>query len=332
MLTIDAQLKSGELSRFHLLYGEETYLIRNYKNRLKAALTVPGDDMNASYFEGEKISLEEVQSIGNTLPFFHESRFLLLENTQLFKKSNDMVEMIEQFPETTYVIFVEKQVDKRNRFYKWIQKNGCVTECGLRSEVELVPWIAKYFAQYKKKISRSTAEFIVSRVGFQMDMLASELEKLLGYMGEREVVTEEDVEAICSGQTVGKLFEMMDAVIAGEQEKVFALYADLLELKEPPLKILHMLGRHINILLQVKEGGRSLSDRDLAAKIGIPFFTIKKYRNQEKHFTKDTLMSLLEMRVDLEERFKTGRMQENLIAEIFLTKALTNISKNGTNK
>ena len=75
-----------------------------------------------------------------------------------------------------------------------------------------------------------------------------------------------------------------------------------------------------------------MSDRDLAVKIGIPFFTIKKYRNQEKHFTKDTLMSLLEMRVDLEERFKTGRMQENLIAEIFLTKALTNISKNGTNK
>lgn len=41
---------------------------------------------------------------------------------------------------------------------------------------------------------------------------------------------------------------MMDAVIAGQQEKVFTFYADLLELKEPPLRILHMLGRHINYL------------------------------------------------------------------------------------
>lgn len=45
MLTIDAQLKNGDLSRFQLLYGEEAYLVRNYKNKLKQALSVPGDDM-----------------------------------------------------------------------------------------------------------------------------------------------------------------------------------------------------------------------------------------------------------------------------------------------
>ena len=154
--------------------------------------------------------------------------------------------------------------------------------------------------------------------------MSCELDKLIGYTGEREAVTEEDVEMICSGQTVGKLFDMMDAVIAGQQEKVFTLYADLLELKEPPLRILHMLGRHINILLQVKELGPRMSDRDLAAKAGIPFFTVKKYRGQERHFTRERLMELMELRADLEERFKTGRMQENLIAEFFLTKALTN--------
>ena len=32
MLTIDAQLKNGDLSRFQLLYGEEAYLVRNYKS------------------------------------------------------------------------------------------------------------------------------------------------------------------------------------------------------------------------------------------------------------------------------------------------------------
>ena len=74
MLTIDAQLKNGDLSRFQLLYGEEAYLVRNYKNKLKQALSVPGDDMNASYFEGEKFSVEEMQSIGNTLPFFQDGK------------------------------------------------------------------------------------------------------------------------------------------------------------------------------------------------------------------------------------------------------------------
>ena len=110
---------------------------------------------------------------------------------------------------------------------------GCITECTLRSEVELVPWIARYLSQYGKKISKHTAELIVSRVGFQMDLSSCELDKLIGYTGEREAVTEEeDVEMICSGQTVGKLFDMMDAVIAGQQEKVFTLYADLFGIKK----------------------------------------------------------------------------------------------------
>ena len=151
MLTIDAQLKNGDLSRFQLLYGEEAYLVRNYKNKLKQALSVPGDDMNASYFEGEKFSVEEMQSIGNTLPFFQDKRLILIENSQAFKKATDLVEVLEQFPETTFVVFVEKQIDKRNRLYKWIQKNGCITECTLRSEVELVPWIARYLSQYGKR-------------------------------------------------------------------------------------------------------------------------------------------------------------------------------------
>ena len=60
-----------------------------------------------------------------------------------------------------------------------------------------------------------------------------------------------------------------------------------------------MLGRHINILLQVKELGPRMSDRDLAAKAGIPFFTVKKYRSQERHFTKERLMELLELEKSL---------------------------------
>lgn len=323
MQTIAAQIKSGDLSRFHLIYGEEPYMVRYYKNKLKTMLSSEGDDMNASFFEGNAISLEEVDSLGNTLPFFAEKRLIMMENTDLFKSSNTMSDILGSFPETTYVVFMEKNVDKRNRLYKWIQKNGCVTECALQQEKELLPWAARYLKSYGKKISRQTAEYMLSKTGFQMDSIVNELDKLIGYTGERAEVTKDDVDAICSGQIVGKIFDMIDAVAAKENEKVFQLYGDLLELKEPPLVILHLLGRHINILLQVKEAGNSLSDRDLAKKAGIPFFTVKKYKSQAKYFSKSQLFNLLEERADYEERFKTGRMGEKLVAEFFLVKALT---------
>lgn len=323
MQTIAAQIKSGELSRFHLIYGEEPYMVRFYKNKLKGMLAAEGDDMNASFFEGNAISLEEVMSLGNTLPFFADKRLILLENTELFKSASDMPDILAEFPDTTYVVFVEKKIDKRNRLYKWMQKNGCITECGMQQEKDLLPWAARYLKEHGKNISRRTMEYMVSKVGFQMDGIVNELDKLIGYTGERTEITDADVDAICSGQVVGKIFDMIDAVIAGENERVFRLYADLLELKEPPLVILHLLGRHINILLQMKEMGNSLSDRDAAKKVGVPYFTISKYKKQAGHFSRKQLLLLLEERADYEERFKTGKLGERLVAEFFLIKALT---------
>ncbi len=330
MQTIAAQIKSGELSRFHLLYGEEPYMIRYYKNKLKKMLSNEGDDMNVSFFEGNSLPFEEIGDLGNTLPFFAEKRLIFLENTELFKKSNEMADMLAGFPDTTYVVFAEKQIDKRNRLYKWIQKAGCVTECTLQREKELVPWAGRYLKEYGKSISKDTVEYLISKVGVQMDMLVNELDKVAAYAGDRPEVTAGDVDAICSGQAVGKIFDMIDGVIAGESETVFRLYGDLLELKEPPMRILHLLGRHLNILLQIKEM-KGYSDRDVAAKVGIPYFTVRKYKSQAGHFMRKTLISLLQARVEAEERFKTGRMEEKLAAEFFLIKALTNDEKDGKN-
>ncbi len=316
--TITAQIKSGELSRFHLIYGEEPYMIRYYKNKLRAMLTREGDDMNVSYFEGSQISLDEVASLGSTLPFFAEHRLIVMENTELFKAANDFSSVLAEFPDSTYVVFVEKAVRKNNRLYKFIQKNGCITECALQQERELIPWAAKYLKDHGRRISRRTLEFLLSKVGFQMDTIINELDKLIGYTGGRDEITDADVDAICSGQTVGKIFDMIDAAIAGENERVFRLYGDLLELKEPPLVILHLLGRHVNILLQIKEIGNSLSDKDAARKIGVPSFTMRKYKSQAAHFTRKQLLGLLEARADYEERFKTGRLSEKLVAESFL--------------
>ena len=56
MLTIDAQLKNGDLSRFQLLYGEEAYLVRNYKNKLKQALSVPEQMAGCAHLKQEEIA------------------------------------------------------------------------------------------------------------------------------------------------------------------------------------------------------------------------------------------------------------------------------------
>ena len=51
MKSIDEDIKNSSFQRVYLLYGEESYLKRQYKQKLKQALSSPGDTLNAAYYE-----------------------------------------------------------------------------------------------------------------------------------------------------------------------------------------------------------------------------------------------------------------------------------------
>ena len=71
-----------------------------------------------------------------------------------------------------------------------------------------------------------------------MENISSELEKLISYTLGRDVITDEDVETICTTQVTNKIFDMITAIAARQTRKAMDLYEDLLTLKEPPMRIL----------------------------------------------------------------------------------------------
>lgn len=325
MLKLAEELKNNTISRFHLLYGEERYMVRYYRRCLIERLSAPEDEMNCTYFQGEKALPSAIADVGQILPFMAANRLIVVQDSSLFKSASDMADYLADFPDTTYVVFVEREVDKRNKLYKWMNKNGCVTECLPQNEAMLRKWIAGYVKKEGKTISGGAAERLMERSGTDMELLNNELDKLIGYVGKRENIEPEDVDAICSGLAVSRIFDMIDAVAVKEKDKALRLYSDLLANKEAPMSILYLFTRHLNILLQLKEcQGLGLSRGELAKKIGIPPFTVAKYGKQAELFSREKLLSMLENRLELEESFKTGKISDQLAVEMFFIQALTN--------
>ncbi|MDY3909886.1 MAG: DNA polymerase III subunit delta [Eubacterium sp.] len=325
MLTITEQLKTGNFSRFHLVYGEERYMVRYYRNSLKEKLSQPEDEMNCTVFQGDKANPSAIADVAQILPFMAPQRLIVVQDSGFFKNASDMVDFMDTFPDTTYLVFVEREVDKRNRLYKWMSKNGCITECKAQNAAMLAKWIAGYAKRADKAISTQASELLVERVGTDMELLSGEIEKLIGYVGERHDIEISDVEAISSGVTVSRIFEMIDAVALGEKEKALKLYDDLLANKESPMSILYLFSRHINILLQIKElSALGASQGEIVKSIGIPPFTVKKYARQAGLFKRSKLLQMLEKRADYEEKFKNGKLSDQLAVELFLIQALTN--------
>ena len=86
MNRIRDDIKKREFHNLYLLYGDEEYLKRYYRENLKYCILEDSDDMNFSKFENKGIDLNEVQSIADTLPFFSEHRLIIIQDSGLFKQ------------------------------------------------------------------------------------------------------------------------------------------------------------------------------------------------------------------------------------------------------
>lgn len=322
MKTIDNDIKMGQLKNVYLLYGTEDYLKRQYRDKLKHALVEPDDTMNFSAYEGKDINPKELIDLSETLPFFKEKRMILVENSGFFKNScDDLAEYMSQVPESTCFVFVEEEVDKRSKLFKAASRAGSAVEFETPKEDMLVHWILGRIQREGKKITQSVMQLFLSKTGSDMENIDKELEKLICYTLDKTEISAADVEAICTGQTENKIFEMIDAISAKNQKKALDLYYDLLALKEAPMRILFLIARQFQNLLLIKSmSAKGYPAVSIAKTAGMPSFAVQKNLRQAGAFKINQLKEAIEDCGQAEEDVKTGRMADQLAVELLIVK------------
>ena len=320
MKTIDEDIKTGQFKAVYLLYGEEAYLKKQYKDKLKNAMADPEDTMNFAAYEGKNINAKEVIDLAETLPFFADRRVILIENSGFFKGScEDLAEYMKQIPETTRFIFVEEEIDKRSKLYKAVKSAGKIVEFTTQTEELLTRWILSRLKKEGKNITGSVMQLFLSKTGSNMGNIDRELEKLICYCMDKNVIEATDVEAVTTEQTTNKIFDMVNAIAEHDQKKALDLYYDLLTLKEPPMRIMYLISRQFQILLNIKDmSGKGFDNATIAKNAGIPPFAVKRNMAQARGFSMQQLKQAIRDGVDFEESVKTGRMNDQMAVELFI--------------
>lgn len=320
MQTITNDIKNHSFQRSYLFYGEEAYLKRSYKTQLKEALIRPDDTMNYHCFEGKGINPKEIIDLAETMPFFADYRFILVENSGFFKNGcEELAAYIKEIPETCVLLFVETEVDRRGKLFKAVKEFGYPAEMTRQTEKRLITWILSILKKEGKKITEANMQLFLTKTGTDMEQIAKELEKLICYTYQRDIITTEDIETVCCEQTTGKIFDMITAISEKRQKKALELYYDLLLLKEPPMRILFLLARQFHLLMQVKElSAAHFDSATISKRTGLQTFLIGKYQNQAKHFSSAALLQTIKDCVETEEAVKTGRIDDQLGVELLI--------------
>ena len=321
MKRIAQDIKNGQFSNIYLLYGEEAYLRRQYRDNLKKALVAEDDTLNCTSYSGKDINVNEIVDIAGTMPLFAERRVIIIENSGWLKSGEDrMVDLIKNLPDTTYIVFVESEVDKRSKLYKAVTAKGYAALCEMQDETMLKKWIMGLLKKENKRITPDALNLLLDKTGTNMENIRREVEKLVCYRYFDEGITVEDVEALCIVQVQNKIFDMVEAVAQKRQKEALDWYYDLLALKEAPMKILALISRQFHMLLQVKEmRQKGYPETDIAKQTGLnAYYLKKKYIPQAAQFQISQLETALRKCVEAEEDVKTGRMQDILSVELII--------------
>ena len=293
MKTLNEHLKKKTFKNVYLLYGDEAYLRNQYRDRLKQAMISDGDTMNLSCFEGKGIDEKELTALADTVPFFSDYR----------------------------LIFVESEVDKRNKLFKAVSAAGYAANLTMPGDKQLILWLAGMVKKENKLIQEQTLQYFLQIVEHDMNGMRQEMEKLICYVGQRQVIEKADVDAVCCVFVENKIFDMIRAVAEKNQRQAMQLYDDLVTLKEPPMRILYLIIKQFNTLYEIRDlAVQGYPASAIAEKTAVRDFIVKRNISLGRHFELSALRQAVEDGTELEEAVKTGRITDRLAVEMMIQK------------
>lgn len=344
------QLKSKNPAKMYLFSGEESFLIDYYVGEVKDLL-LKGDSasLNLIVFEN-RFNIDDLIDACDTFPIMAERRLVIVKNSGLFnskskKKSNSegqeesdeatdekidtpsgnraldaLNNYLSQIPETTCLVFVEKQIDKRLKAYKQAAKYGLVLDFSRVKPGELVPWVMKGMKSMGKVITPEAAQYLVTISDPDMYTLRNEIFKLASYVDPNKEVTLQDVKLLAIPTIKSVIFDLLDAVARKDSARALTILNDILILKEPEQKILSMLSKQTGEILKLKI---LMEDRASQSQINEVFrgkhpYAMKIMTQQASRMDTDYLKRLLKSCMDAEITYKKGLMPPRLALELLL--------------
>ena len=167
----------------------------------------------------------------NTLPFFGSAKVVWFQDCSFLGEdrtatsatvTNALAELADELKSFTWqgvrLLVSAGKVDKRRVFYKALEKLGQVETFEAWS-IDDKDWVlqaetaaSRALRARKKTIADDALASLVNNVGPHAQQLASEVEKLSLYVGERAAITVEDVTAVVTRNKQARAFAVADAL------------------------------------------------------------------------------------------------------------------------
>lgn len=261
-------LREGARGGVFFLYGEEEHL-KDLATRqlISAHLDEATRDFNLDEVRGTDVPPETLASLIQTPPMMAEWRVVVVRDTQGLAGSSTTRKILEEAaaspPPGLALILVADTEGSRAKIWKTLEKATTAVSFPRISDADLPGWLMDWAKREGLTLEPDAARAMPAAIGPDLAVLVRELEKLRDYVGDRDSIRREDVEAVVGAIPRQDRWEWIDMVAERRFDEARRAIPVLLDTGDSGVGLVIGLGNQLLRIAVCVAGGKGALEAEL---------------------------------------------------------------------
>lgn len=315
------------------IYGEDTFRSRNYLKQQVERFKKERDPqgMNVVFLDGQKEESGRLWNEITAMPFLAEKRMVVIQNI-LSNKDTDLLESFiegikgKKIPEKNVIVFWQGEPVGKSKLAQELQKilakEQWAKEFASLIGVKLNSWIKTEVAERGGAIGQTAIAYLAQNTGKDTWYANSLIDQLVAYANGKEISLA-DAQLFLEEKTDDNIFNMVDAIVAGNRKLAFKLIEEQRRLGEEEGHLFGMILRQFRILISLRDlfnRQENITSDQMAKMLDLHPFVVKKSMPFIKKYSLDKLKDVYKQLLEIDIKTKTGQADQSLLIDLFVGK------------
>lgn len=319
---LERRLKRKELAPIVLLWGEETLLIDEAIQGIEAmALDLATREFNRDLLYGEETDAQAILIAAQTIPWLGSYRLVLVRGAEALPRSSDdpLVTYCQHPSSSTCLVFTAHKIDSGRPLFATLAKLPWAVRFRRLSASALSAWVERRIKARGCQITPDAVTALVGAVGNDLRLLASEIDKLVTFVGPAETIDMPVLESQTGDVRETSAFELARLLSAGEVAGALRAWEKLSASGESSVMVLGAIAYHVRQLWRIKLAQQAgASPERIAMELNVPTFTVRRLSDHAAQLAPDLLRQWLKALFEADQALKRGASPPETVFEALI--------------
>lgn len=302
----------------YVFLGNEINIIKKKIDSLIDELKID----NIIKYDYDSVSIDDILNEVNYVDLFNEKKLLIVSNFT-FKKMKDKEEKalsnyINHMNDNVIILkCIDEKLDNKKELIKLVNDKCKVIELKKMDYKTLHEYVTKIFSDNNKRITYNQIKNILSLCENDTDSVLNEVNKLLLYKMDSDIITDDDIENVISKNSEKEMFKLNDAVMAHNIPNMLESTKTLVSSGVDEVVIIDYLSKQFRTLYQIKVMSKDTGIQTITSRLSLNPFVTKKMLDVVGKFSEEKLLNIIYKLSDADISIKVEGLDKSKVLENF---------------